>query len=316
MSTASIRKYRQHDFHALLRLINLADRADDAGYNTTEERLTHELADPRMQGLDSVFVAEAGGELVGYVWLVALQPLRLDRLIVRGIVAPAWRRRGIGTLLMRRAARRAQELTSARPVILYMSVRAPVSGATELALSLGFQPVRYFYYMECGDLTGLPEPAFPEGIHVREYAPGQDEEAFVAAYCEAFADHWGFVPHTLQQEQHRVGAPHFRTEDNLLAVGKDGQIAGLCLLEFSEAEPGSQLPSFPMIDDLAVRPAYRRRGIGRALMISGMRSIAERGYPAIGLAVDVDNTNNALRLYQSLGFIVKWHGTVYQKELQ
>jgi mycothiol synthase len=245
-----------------------------------------------------------------------LQLPRLDRLMVRGIVTPALRRRGIGTLLMKRAIGRAQELTSARPIVVDMSVREPISGAAELAQSLGFQPVRHFCYMERGDLTSLPEPRFPEGIELREYTLGQDEEEFVAAYSEAFADHWGFVPHTLQQEQHRVGAPHFRTENNLLAVTKDDQIVGLCLLEFSEAEQGSQLPDFPVIDDLAVRPAYRRRGIGRALMLSGMRRVAERGYRAIGLAVDVQNPNEALRFYESLGFMAKWGGTVYRKELR
>jgi mycothiol synthase len=196
-----------------------------------------------------------------------------------------------------------------------VGVRERVAGASELALSLGFEAVRYFYYMECHDLTNLPEAAYPEGIQMRNYAVGQDEESFAAAVTEAFADHWGAVPHTLAQEQHRVEAPGFQPEDNLLAVDADGQIAGLCLLEFPEMELDSADPNPPLIDDLAVRQAYRRRGIGRALMLSGMGRIAERGYSSVGLGVDVDNPNRVLRLYESLGFVVQSRGTVYRKEL-
>jgi mycothiol synthase len=196
-----------------------------------------------------------------------------------------------------------------------MSVRERVAGAGELALSLGYQAVRYSYYMENHDLRKVPEPTYPKGIMVRNYVRGQDEEAFVAAYTEAFADHWGAVPHTLEEERHRIEAPAFRPECNLLAVDADGQIAGLCLLQFPKIELDHESPEAPLIDDLAVRPAYRRRGIGRALMLSGMRRIAERGYRVVGLAVDADNPNQALRLYQSLGFVIQSRGTVYRKEV-
>jgi len=217
--------------------------------------------------------------------------------------------------MMKRAEERAAELKGTRPLFLDMSARGPVAGAAELAVSLGMQPTRYFFYMECHDLSSLPEPVFPEGIVLRNYTVGQDEEAFVAAYNDGFSDHWGFVDHTLDQEIHRQGWPNFRPERNLLAVDRDGHIAGLCLLEFPETEGDVPHSQPPMIGDLAVRPAYRRRGSGRALLLAGMRRIHNEEVSAVGLAVDADNPNKALRLYESVGFTVKSRSTVFRKEL-
>jgi hypothetical protein len=56
----------------------------------------------------------------------------------------------------------------------------------------------------------------------------------VPAYNDAFSDHWGYVPHTLEKEKHRLAAPGFRAKDNLLAIDQDGNIAGLCIVMFPQ----------------------------------------------------------------------------------
>ena len=51
-----------------------------------------------------------------------------------------------------------------------------------------------------------------------------------------------------------------------------------------------------------VAPAYRRRGLGRALMIGAARWAQEAGADTLALSVDVTN-EAALALYESLGFV-------------
>lgn len=55
------------------------------------------------------------------------------------------------------------------------------------------------------------------------------------------------------------------------------------------------------IDSLAVLPAFRGQGIGRALLQQAMQQAAVLGIPSITLTVDPDNPR-AQRLYASLGF--------------
>jgi ribosomal-protein-alanine N-acetyltransferase len=53
--------------------------------------------------------------------------------------------------------------------------------------------------------------------------------------------------------------------------------------------------------DVAVDPAVRGRGIGRALLADALRGLGERGARRAYLEVRESNTV-ALRLYQSMGF--------------
>ena len=46
-----------------------------------------------------------------------------------------------------------------------------------------------------------------------------------------------------------------------------------------------------------------------------MHHIRAQGFPVAALAVDADNPNQALRLYESVGFAVKSRTTMYWKEL-
>jgi ribosomal protein S18 acetylase RimI-like enzyme len=55
------------------------------------------------------------------------------------------------------------------------------------------------------------------------------------------------------------------------------------------------------IGDLAVRDAWRRRGIGEALLRRAFGMFAERGVSTVGLSVDRDNATGATRLYERVG---------------
>jgi mycothiol synthase len=54
---------------------------------------------------------------------------------------------------------------------------------------------------------------------------------------------------------------------------------------------------------IAVDPSRHGRGLGRALVLGGLASLAERGVPTGMLYVDSAN-EAAVRLYQDLGFEV------------
>ena len=63
-----------------------------------------------------------------------------------------------------------------------------------------------------------------------------------------------------------------------------------------EADPGEYY-----LDSLAVRPEFRGRGIGRALLDDGIRKGFALGYDRITLVADSDMPH-LIRLYESIGF--------------
>jgi ribosomal protein S18 acetylase RimI-like enzyme len=69
---------------------------------------------------------------------------------------------------------------------------------------------------------------------------------------------------------------------------------------------------FAYVDDLAVNPEFRGRGIGRALLERGIQWAREHNYPGVMLETQHDNVP-ACTLYRSCGFVLRgFDGGVYK----
>ena len=84
----------------------------------------------------------------------------------------------------------------------------------------------------------------------------------------------------------------------LVAVGRDGRPAGTVLGTF-DGRRG-------YLYHVAVDPAYRRQGIGRALMIEIMQRLRARGAVKITLRADREN-HSAIAFYRSVGLAADEH---------
>lgn len=85
-----------------------------------------------------------------------------------------------------------------------------------------------------------------------------------------------------------------------LVAEVDGKIAGLLQAEF-RSRPYLEFENFCHICTLGVLPAFRRRGIAKALMAEILGECKKRGISELDLGVFNKNTR-AYRLYESLGF--------------
>ena len=63
-----------------------------------------------------------------------------------------------------------------------------------------------------------------------------------------------------------------------------------------------------------VHPLYRGHGLGRAVVLAGMRHMTARGVRTIDLEVNDENIA-AKEVYESVGFRVVWHAPWYEKSL-
>lgn len=160
----------------------------------------------------------------------------------------------------------------------------------------GFAIVRHSFQMRV-ELAAAPEPPeLPHGIAVRSMREGE-EERIHAAHMNAFADHWDFHEQTFEQWRRWQRDREF-FDPTLWFLALDGdQIAGfaLCTPHFSGE------PDFGWVDLLGVRPEWRRRGLGEALLRHAFRALYVRGFTRIGLGVDAESTTGAVRLYERVG---------------
>jgi ribosomal protein S18 acetylase RimI-like enzyme len=178
----------------------------------------------------------------------------------------------------------------------------------------GFGYVRSSWQMVI-DLGDEPpaEPAWPPGVSVRSVDPVEAEQrAILDVQNDAFADHYGFVPMSFGDFIHyntRI-VPY---EPALWRVATDGdELVGIALN--MAHRPGMEDTGW--VGTLGVRRAWRRRGIGEALLRDAFARFHERGKRRVGLGVDASNLTGATRLYERVGMRVAREGRSYERVLR
>jgi mycothiol synthase len=168
-----------------------------------------------------------------------------------------------------------------------------------LAQSAGFVLERELLEMRV-PLPLAEEPKWPDGVTVRTFEVGRDERAWLEVNNRAFAGHPEQGNWTLDTIEQRERLDWFDPQGFLLAFDADG-LAGFCWTKVHPPAPPKEPVALGEIYVIGADPGRQGRGLGRALTVGGLASLAERGVTRGMLYVDGANTA-AVSLYRSLGF--------------
>ena len=231
------------------------------------------------------------------------------------VVDPSWRRRGVGGLLV--GAVRAE--TPDGRLRLWAHGESP--GASGLASALGFSKTRELLQLRRSLSAPIPATEIPDGVVVRPFLPGQDDDAWVALNALIFADHPEQGALSLADLHRRLAEPWFDAAGFFLAE-RDGQLVGyhwtkvhgdeVVVHEHDGHGPHTheQHGHEPMgeVYVVGVHPSERGTGLGTALIVLGLHHLRSAGLLEAMLYVDADNTA-AIAAYRSLGF-TRWDNDV------
>ena len=163
----------------------------------------------------------------------------------------------------------------------------------------GFELIRHSLRMAIDLAEAPPAPVWPDGVEVRTFRPG-DERVFHAVQHETFEDSWEPTNTPFEEWEHWFlgSSPRFAPDLWLLALDGD-QPAGVAICH---PHPGD--PTLGWVGELGVLRPWRRRGLGRALLLQAFAAFRERGLERAGLGVDAESLTGAHRLYESAGMRV------------
>lgn len=307
------------DLVDIARLENAEAEADGIHRRTSVEEMASNYAHPNasFDPARDVTIAEIDGDVVAAARREVVdttdghREYRLD-----GIVEPAWRRRGIGGMLLRDNIRRARELAAvehpASPILGSWSWDTQ-RGDIALLEREGFGTARWFFDMVRPNLHDVPAVPLPEGLELRPI-DGSLAKPVWDADVEAFADHWGGFDHSQEQLQRWLDNPH--TDLSLWVVAFDGdEIAGGVLNSIDEEQNAALGVRRGWLSSVFTRRPWRRRGLASALIARSLDLLRERGQTSAALGVDADNPSGALGLYEGLGFAVDQRSTAWRREL-
>ena len=214
-------------------------------------------------------------------------------------VAPEQRRHGVGRMLVEALV---EDAGDGRLRLWSHGVQA---GATALAESLGFHRERALWQMRRSLFAPVPAPEWPEGVSIRTFVAGKDDEEWLEVNNRAFAEHPDQGIWTLEDLKMREREPWFDPEGFFLAV-KDERIVGFHWTKIHGAGHGGKHDHDPIgeVYVVGVDPSMQGQRLGPALTLRGLQHLRASGLPQVMLYVDETNTN-AIRVYERLGFS-KW----------
>jgi mycothiol synthase len=306
--TLSLRPAQWADVDAVAKLIlDVCTHDGDPTVAVTPQELAREWKNPGFVLETDAFVVETSdGRIVGYEEFVNRHVHAF--LGGDGYVHPDFLGRCIGTTLLRALEARAREEMKLADPDLRVFIRNGMATGDKISCEMheneGYKPIRYSWRMEI-TLNGAPlAPKFPEGVGLRPFEMEQDRAVY-EAHEEAFSDHWGHVRRSYEEWMHR-----FEERDpSLWLIAWDGdQIAGYSLCRFRMG--------IGWVGTLGVRRAWRKRGLGEALLLHSFNEFYKRDMKVIGLGVDAANPTGATRLYQKAGMKVAAEYVIYEKELR
>jgi mycothiol synthase len=304
----TVRPPRPGDVAAIVALGNAFDRALTGTGDWSEEDVEHDWRGLHDRERDA-WVVEDDGAIVGYA---TFQDDGEGTFEADGYVHPDRFGQGIGATIVGLAEARAAEHLQAVDlprVVLQNTVLHVDAAARALLESCGYRPVRHFLRMQIDMSAAPPAPVWPEGVVAAAFRPEADTAAVHAAVHEAFAHEWSFRAESLAGwTARKLDDPRF--DPSLWVVAREGEeVCGVALSTAGQFDMG-------FVNSLAVRPPWRRRGLGLALLHQAFAWFWERGERRVGLGVDTENPTDAVRLYERAGMRSVWQADVYQKPLR
>jgi ribosomal protein S18 acetylase RimI-like enzyme len=136
----------------------------------------------------------------------------------------------------------------------------------------------------------LARTTVPDGMTVRTFRP-EEAEAVKELLDLAYSEEPDFSNRPFEEwKSFMLGDPSFEAESWFVVEAPDGSLAAAAL-NWREG----------FVKDLVVHPAFRRRGLGAALLQHTFRHFAAGGLDRVTLKTDSRNTSQAWRLYESMG---------------
>lgn len=225
------------------------------------------------------------GDLRGYAQVSGVATATPE---VELVVVPGHRRHGVGRELLREAV----ALSDEQPLQGWAHGDLPAARA--FAASEGFEAVRGLWRMRRAADVPLPELTVPDGVRIRAFEPGRDEDEWLAVNARAFAFHPEQGRWTREELAARMVERWFDPAGFLLA--HDATTGELLGFHWTKEENGHG-----EVYVVGVDPSAQGRRLGVLLTLAGLHHLHGRGVKRVDLYVESDN-EPALAVYRRLGF--------------
>ncbi len=225
---------------------------------------------------------------------------------------------GVEAQIIHWAEARSQEIGQGfeGAVELHSGARSHLHDRFALLEQHGFSWCRTFKRLSRSLAEPVPAVSLPEGFTIRSVNSDQDGAAWVEMFNQTFVDHWNHHPMTVERFNYYSTLSIYDPGLDLVAIAPDGTMVAFCSSLINAAENAQLGRRQGWVGLLGTRRGYRRLGLGRAILLEGLRRLQTAEMETALIGVDSQNPNQAYQLYDDVGFQLLFESMVYEKVIR
>jgi mycothiol synthase len=302
-----IRNYYPQDYQAYIRINMSFSKTSTLGRTDSLEVLTQILEKPDYRPGNDLFIAEAGGNIIGYVSVIPEH--KIGRVILDYLVHPDFFNGTLPRELINRAIERAK---IAGVNVAHMNISTAELATEKMLLSLGFSLVLSSHELRLDLRKTNIDTDVEFQLDYHRLKRGE-EEKLVEIQNRCFKDTWGYNPCNIEHIRWWLNFRRNNLEDVILAF-KENELIGYC---WTGTNCGSDNKGEirGRIYMMGIDPEYRGYGFGKELILKGITYVKNKGRDIIDLTVNSDN-DTAMALYSALGFKPTESTLWYEKTIE
>lgn len=159
----------------------------------------------------------------------------------------------------------------------------------------GFSPRDDFMYLFQRSIPGsLAGPPLAEGFHARTSRGPEDAQLRAIASHASFGSSMPIEEYTARTLRF-MQSPVYMNDHELFIVTPEEQFAAFCCIWTDS------LNKMGYFEPVGVHPDFQRRGLGKSLLLEGLRRLQSEGMTDASVCANSDNPA-AIHLYESAGF--------------
>ncbi len=275
-----------NDAEAIVKLLTLCENTVEyIGYTTKDLYASWHTSEFSIE-TDAWVVVTHNEEVVGYAFV-------RNHDVPISIVCEhtAYSGQGIWPYLLQKVEKRAYEFLLADRLYIGTTLSTTFNDTCKIARQTveqeGYKLVHTAWRMEI-ELEHTPDKSqLPHDVTIRTFIRGQDEQAAHEMSQAAFQ-----LSEPFEEWEAKFADKNFDSSLWFLAIADNNIIGGAFC--YNGMDDG-------WIWDLAVLDAWRRKGVGLALLHHAFNEFYRRGKRKIGLDVNAENPTGAIRLYHRAG---------------
>ncbi len=154
----------------------------------------------------------------------------------------------------------------------------------------------------------IPDPVLPTGFVIRAVKGEEEAEPLAELHRAAFDT--DFVTTDARLTWMRV--PEYDSSLDLVVIAPDGTFAAYCMCSISQEQNQATGDLEGQTDPVATHPRFQKMGLGRALLLTGLRLLKERGMKFAELGTSGDNIAMQ-KTAQAVGFYISHKKIWFEK---